>query len=238
MGIVKVLRNPIWETISITNAWLINARGVDAGISVEQRAGINFSVLLNSACFVEGRLEYLLRQIIDARAAQFHSVPNPDFETRRSINMFFSRIVDELESRTCRATGPDNFGEMYELLTGGSLSTCTSDVTWEGIKVLFFLRNVIAHGRMAAAKHTMVGGTLKAPQWQEDFRGGYAKVSEYIMKRGLSCDKFGEVDVETLVFNDRVADHFWALAQTFIETVSKHESANLPRTHSPEPSGA
>lgn len=232
MGITTVIRNPIWDTIALANAWFIRMRASDTTMSTQERAGVNFSVLLNSACFVEGSLESLLRRLLDARSRLFHSIDKPHFETRRAFYLFIGRLIDDLEERVCRATGPENYSEMFQLVLGKSLAECANDTaSWEGIRVLFFLRNVIAHGRMAVIKHTMVRGTLRQPEWDEDFRGGYAKAAEYLQKRGLASGKFGDVDVETLVFNDRVADHFWNLAEAFTQAITTHVEADLAQTN-------
>ncbi len=124
--------------------------------------------------------------------------------------------MKNVEQRISRSTGPENYGAVFELLVGAPLSECAGNPdSWEGIRALFYLRNVIAHGRMAAANHTMVGGTPEQPEWDKEFEGGYARVCTYLEKRGLAIGKFGDVDLESLIFSDRVADHFWDLAHTF-----------------------
>jgi hypothetical protein len=228
MGIMKIFRNPIWDTIESANAWLIRTRVGDLAISAQERTGINFSILLNSACYVEGSLEWLLHQLLDDHSQLFHSIDKPDLVARRTVNRFFRRLMEDIEKRICRATGPENYGDVFELLVGKPLSECAGDAeSWEGIRVLFYLRNAIAHGRMAAAKYTMVGGTPEQPEWDEEFNGGYARVCEYLEKRGLASGKFGDLGVETLVFCDQVADHFWSLAQTVTQTVIKTAEADF-----------
>ena len=230
MSLKQIIRNPIWDTIESANSWLLRMRTGDLAISAQERAGINFSILLNSACYVEGRLEWLLHELLDARAELFRLIDKPDFEIRRSVNRFFNRVREDIKQRICRATGPENYGHLFELLVGIPLSECAGDaVSWEGIRVIFFLRNVIAHGRMAAADQTMVGGTLEQPEWEKEFTGGYARVSDYLEKRGLASRKFGDLandefvdlGIESLVFCDQVADHFWSLAQSFIQSLVK-----------------
>ncbi len=192
MGIMRIIRNSTWDTIEAANNWLIRTRAGDPAISAQERAGINFSILLNSSCYVEGNLEWLFIQLLEAHAERFHSIEKPHFETRRSVNRFFKRLVKEVDERICRATGPDNYCVAFQLLVGERLSDCAHDPqSWEGIRVLFYLRNVIAHGRMATAKYTMTTGTQEEPEWDAEFKGGYARVCEYLEKRGLASQKFG-----------------------------------------------
>jgi hypothetical protein len=58
--LVISLAHSIRETIESANAWLLKSRSGEPIMSAQERAGVNLTILLNSACYVEGNLESLL----------------------------------------------------------------------------------------------------------------------------------------------------------------------------------
>lgn len=183
------------------------------------RPGINISIILNSACYVEGALEAGLKALMHQRRGIYGQLNIPDFYTRKTLNGLFYRLADELETRISRDTGPERFDGLFEMILGEPISSLDSiEPVWEGIVVLFQFRNMIAHARAIFASFTLhADGTYR----DASFRGGYRKAEEYLLKKKLIEHHFGEGDFEDFYFTDDVADHFWALSQDFVKRVSE-----------------
>jgi hypothetical protein len=225
--LVITLAHTIWQTIDSANAWLLKSRSGEPIMSVQERAGLNLTILLNSACYVEGNLESLLRGVLSKRVNASSAIDNG----------FLGRLKDDIDGRICRATGPDKHGDMFKLLVGKSLNEYAGDPeSWEGIRVLFYLRNVLAHGRMAVGTITLVDGTfdtvdgtidtIEQSEWK--FEGGYGRAVEYLQRSDLASIGFEYKHVEEMIFCDPVADHFWKLAQIFSRTLRERLETEFP----------
>jgi hypothetical protein len=175
------------------------------------RSGLNFSIVLGSACYVEGVLETLLRTILQCRRSEFNSVEIGDFDLRRAINTFFQRVETELAGDIGRATGAAGYDDMFALIAGHRLSDLMGvKPLWEGITVLFNFRNVLGHGREVSARH-YAGGIPGG--FKEEFTGGYRIVEDYLRKKQLLSRKFVDAHSEFLYLSSDIADHFWQLAR-------------------------
>lgn len=170
------------------------------------RAGINFSIILASACFIEGNFERILIKNINASGE--HSVP------------LYKRLIDDLRLRVAKTTGSEGYDEVFALVVGKKASeTIGEPALWENIKTLFYFRNVIAHGRAVGYKLYFppgVGGF-----WEEEFSGGYKKVEDFLLKKGLLESRHIEDGSNWHYFADEVADFFWSAATSFVEKLNK-----------------
>jgi hypothetical protein len=220
MAIEKIITQSICHCLPEVNTFLISQRANVNAFPDTLRVGLNYTIVLNSACYIEGALEAGLKALLRHRRDAFNKVDIPDFETRKAMNTFYRRIEDELEARIGRSTGPSNYDDLFELILGERVSQFDSvKPTWEGVTILFQFRNVIAHGREISARLTQ--GWWTKGSWEEQFSGGYRKVEDYLTKKKLITKRFTAEDgEEAIYFTDEVADHFCAVANDFIQKVS------------------
>jgi hypothetical protein len=181
-------------------------------------SGLNFSIVLGAACYVEGVLETMLRALLECRRREFGKINIDEFELRRATNSFYNRVEKRLEDEIGQATGAKGYDDMFELVGGEPLRNLSQITTlWEGITVLFQFRNVLGHGREVSAKQyrdaAAPGGA------KEDFTGNYRKVEDYLRKKKLLSKKFLEAHNEFLYLDSTIADHFWNLARSLPEAV-------------------
>jgi hypothetical protein len=198
----------IFECIPSWIQWQTKLRS-EASISREVKAGINFSIILASACYIEGNFERVLLKAINAAGT-----PQDPLQ---------SRLMSELRLRVSKTTGSDGYNEMFGVVFGKKVNELIDDPDlWEGIKTLFFFRNVIAHGRAIGYKLYFppgVGGF-----WEEEFSGGYKKVEEFLFKRNLLESRHIEEEDNWHYFSDPVADFFWESAEMFTHKLNEVQS--------------
>jgi hypothetical protein len=182
------------------------------------KSGLNFSILLGSACYVEGVLEALLRELLDCRHFEHNRNQSNDLATRGPVNFYYNRLEDELSRNIGRTQGSSGYDEMFALLTGQRLSRLSKvQPFWEGVTILFNFRNVLGHGREVSAKHFQGGMTPGG--FREEFFGSYKKVEDYLHKKKLLARRFVEAPSEYLFLTTPIADHFWELARALPEAV-------------------
>ena len=199
------LKNPIWFCIPRVVKWLVEARDRDAhSLNDEVRAGINFSIILNSACFLEGALESGLIAVLESH--------------RNGDDPLSSRLSDEVKERVSWTTGYKKYDELFELVVGVAAHDLTeARVLWDGVKSLFTLRNVLAHGR--AVSHKLVFPSGKNARWREELTGNYKSVHGYLLQKQLIPKQIVPLDGDWFFLADSIADHFWNLATSFIVAV-------------------
>jgi len=175
-------------------------------------AGINYSIILASACYIEGFCELALLKRIS---------PKP-------VAQLDGRLVDELRDRVSATTGSERYDRMFELVVGKRANAILAKpVVWEAVKHLFHFRNMIAHGRAVGYRLYFppgVGGV-----WDEEFEGGYKAVEVHLMKKGLLDDEHIRVANNWHYFTNDIADYFWSVATDFVNTMN----TNLPPLQKP-----
>jgi hypothetical protein len=166
------------------------------------RSGINFSIVLCAACYLEGFFERLLLNALE--------------KTTKPTTPMLQRLLEDLRERARATMGSENYNRMFELVFGRKASTFCNEATWETIRILFFFRNMLAHGR--AIDYTTHWPPKVGGMWLEEFEGNYAKVQDYLLKKGLIDEEFIRQESNWYYFQDGVADHFW-------DTVARYTSA-------------
>ena len=214
---ITIFTEAIWPCIKTTLDYLVEKRGEPVPDLV--KSGLNFSIVLCSACYVEGVLEALLRALLGCRRADFNRIEIDDFDSRRAMNVYYSRLEEDLSHRLGRAVGASAYDEMFELLAGQRLSQLKEVASlWEGVTVLFNFRNVLGHGREVSARH-FAGGSVKGG-FREDFSGSYRVVEDYLRKKKLLDRRFVDAPSDYLFLSDPIADHFWVLAKALPAAVA------------------
>jgi hypothetical protein len=208
MTITFLFRESIWPCIGAGLNHLQSQRGQD--VPQEVRAGVNFSIILGAACYLEGCFESALKALLEHQRGVYNKIDIPEFETRRSMNVFYNRMEEDLAERIAAALGATGYDEMFELLLGRRLSSLHQiSPLWEGVTVLFKFRNVLGHGRQVEARHVSAYSNAV----REEFSGGYRATEDYLKRRQLLDKKFTDHHSEYLYLSNPTADHFWELAQ-------------------------
>lgn len=219
---VTTLTEAIWPCIEATVGHLVAQRKERVPDLV--KSGLNFSIVLGCACYIEGVLETLLRALLACRRAEFNRIQIDDFESRRAMNTYYGRLEDELSRNIGRAVGSSGYDEIFKLLAGQRLSQLKEvKPLWEGLTVLFNFRNVLGHGREVSARH-FAGGAIPGG-FREEFSGSYSVVEGYLRKKKLLARRFVEAHSEYVFLSPPIADHFWKLARALPEAVV----SSLPR---------
>ncbi len=189
-------------------------------LSKTLKVGINFSIILNSACYIEGVLETGLKALLCQKRNVFNKIlSHPNFYIRKTTNQFFNKLEEDLEGKISRTTGLSNYDDVFNLLIGKRPSKFPAIAPmWEGLKTLFHFRNVISHGKEVSG--FLLSAYWIDEPWKESFRGGYKKAEEYFLKNNLVKKRFIESESERMFFSNRVASHFWKLAQDFVKNLS------------------
>ena len=118
---------------------------------------------------------------------------------------------------------------MFELVTGTrAVALLDTPSLWETVRILFHFRNMIAHGRSVTYTWLPAPSAFPASILGADFSGGYKKVEEYLLTKGLLDRPHHEVANNWLYFSDDIADHFWKAANDFVQEISDKASVPLP----------
>ena len=216
MAIIVKKTQHTWPYIKEFTEFLLHCRNDDH--SVPLRMGINHAIVFYSACSIEGVMEAVLKAVLKRRREIYNKIEMPDFDVRKTTNILFNALEEDLEIRISRSTGVEPYRDLLEALTGTAISQNQKvKELWEGVNVLFQFRNVLAHGREISASR-LSAYWIKEP-WQEKFSGGYKRAEEYLFKVGLLERGFMDSDKRDLYFTYAVADHFWDLAHNFVVRV-------------------
>lgn len=224
MTIKITLKQTIWEYQRQHIDFLYTNRKNQKNL--DDRIGINISIIINSACFLEGFLEHETKKLLSKRFDVLRKQKIDEFPLRRIKNVFIKNIETEFEYRVSRATGMEQFDSLFKILSYKDAPVgLRSFENWEGVTVLFQLRNVLAHGREVTASR--VSSYLTNGLWQDEFSGGYRKAEEYLLKRKLIYKKIFENKSINHIFTNKVTDHFYSTAKQFIKYCEKNIKAEL-----------
>jgi hypothetical protein len=177
----------IFDCIPPWIEWQGKQRGAFAKLDAT-RAGINTSVILLSACYVEGNLEHVLLRIA-----------GDDEALRRRVSTTF---------------GLAKYNDLFDEMAGARLTSLIKPAVWESVSVLFSFRNMLAHGRAVGYRigfPPAVGGI-----WEDEIVGSYEKIEEYLLKKSLINTRHLEEANNWHYFSDEVADHFWSAARDLV----------------------
>jgi len=221
------LQATIWEPLVELVPFLQEQRRRLSTEQADLRKALNQSIVFHAACIVEGALEQSQRRLLATRVAYLRQARITEMPDSGYFNRFVLDIEDDLKKRISRTTGLQEHLRMIDLLTGSSLSGGEfNNSTRETAAVLFQFRNVLAHGRQINA--TSSSGPATEGEWLRSFSGGYRKVEDYLIKRGMADlrvlrdpDANNAEDAIAELFEDSVADHFWAGALNLFAEISQ-----------------
>jgi hypothetical protein len=186
----------------------------------DEKIGINYSLILLSACLIEGKLENDLKELVQHRSKVFNALDVEDFYKRRINGTVMNKLIHLTEDNISRTTGIGNFESLFKLLSYKRTPEKYSNyANWEGITVLFNFRNVLAHGREISAKRILAWWTDN--NWQDEFKGGYNAAEKYLIKRKLIKKGVIENRSAEHLFTNKVTDHFYSISKSFLKYHSK-----------------
>lgn len=214
MAVKLIIKQPIWEYQKDHIEFLYESRKNLK--SIKSRIGINISIILHSACCIEGYLENELKTLLEHRNSILNKNNFKQFSFRRIYNVFIHNIEKDFETRISRTTGLEKFDSLIEILSYKKKPDKLTDFKYfECIKVLFQLRNVLAHGREVSAQR--VSGYWTNGSWEDEFLGGYRQAERYLIKIKLINKKFIECQRIDHIFTNKVADHFYSICKKFLK---------------------
>lgn len=186
-------------------------------LSNDEVMGLNYNIIINSACILEGKLESILSNIIEYFQDVFMHIEIDSKHDHRIVYGFINKTISNFKTQASRTTGIKNYSVfIHNLVTDYTITEEMKELN-EGIIVLFELRNVLAHGRMITAETRT---NMPYPEYnelgvQEKFNGGYKKAEDYLLKKGIIGTKFLDSNGEQF-FQNCVADHFYEISQKYL----------------------
>ena len=217
MAIKEIIKQSIWEYQKNHIEFLYESRRNLK--STKTRIGINISIILHSACYIEGYLENEIKRLLDHRMSVLNKNDFKELYLRRIYNTFIRNLESDFESRISRTTGLEKFDSLIDIFSFRSKpDKLTNFNNYEGIKVLFQLRNVLAHGRQVSAQR--VSGYWTNGSWEDEFLGGYRQAENYLIKIKLINKKFVEYKKIDHIFTNKVTDHFYSICKKFLKHCS------------------
>jgi hypothetical protein len=214
MTVYETIKQTIWEYqkdhIEFLRSHRKNLK------SKTTRIGINISLIINSACYIEGYLENELKKLFYHRQGILRKNSPDQIHLRRIYNSFINKMGKDFEVRIARTSGLENFDSLIAILSYQNKPLRLKDYEYfEGMKVLFQLRNVLAHGREVSAQRVLAYWT--GGGWNELFLGGYKQAENYLNKTKLINKKFTEYHRIDQIFTNKIADHFYRISKKFIK---------------------
>jgi hypothetical protein len=220
MATIEIHKQFVFPYIEIHIDSLYSSRKSLERKQKHERIGINYSIMLLSACLIEGRLENDLKELVQHRSKVFNNLDVKDFYKPRINGIVMNKLINLTEDNISRTTGIGNFESLFTLLSYKRTPEKYSNyVNWEGITVLFNFRNVLAHGREISTKRILAWWTDNT--WQDEFKGGYNAAEKYLIKKKLIKKGFIENKSAEHLFSNKVADHFHSITKHFLKYHSK-----------------
>lgn len=224
MAMYCIYKRPIFPYYKTLIDFLVQQRATLP--TDELKIAVNLNIILDAACHIEGVLESKAKSIVTYYQEIYRKVEIPEFEVRKPINTFFNAVSRDLEDRISRCTGIEKYDEFFKLLLGKSIQDDPQVKTcMESIKVLFQLRNVIAHSREISAYEHITD--YEAMHGEEFFFGGYKRAEALLLKERIISEGFVERADAGLFFSDRVADYFLEKMYIFLDALDQFVADNL-----------
>lgn len=163
----------------------------------EARAGLNYLLIVASACYLESILEHILSELIA-------HLPNPTHPTDKAMRR---ALLERVRSASVR----EKAGDLFAIVTGQPMSKLSKIApNWAGIDVLFGLRNMLAHGNPIKVIVNFPGEMESL--WLVEYKGVCKKVHDYLLAENILTSPVDPLANEWFFLIDGAADHFWDLA--------------------------
>lgn len=216
--------NPIWDCLPGATKWQINNRNIIDTVANSDyfriHQGINYSIILNSACIVEGILDYLSRHLILTKSS--FNKDNLNEIDQEIINHFLEDIRLKTWSK---------YDAVIKLLVKSTLKKLIGKVSpnlYVHLEHLFKYRNVLAHGQSIDMQ--LIFSDLAKSQIKDiEFKNNFHELIEYLRKNKLAEKKYKDNTLFTDVFfTNKVADHFFSISEEFALNLEKIFGRDIP----------
>jgi hypothetical protein len=161
-------------------------------------AGLNYSMIVNSCCLLEGVFESGLSAIWNHKKKNAGSTAS---------------LLKESSIR--RGRGLKTYDELFGLITGKRFSVMQNFIAYhEGVKTHFLIRHLLAHGRSTIWSHQGSEGSLELRPNDEnlDFESSYKNVEVYLIKKKLIPHSVTGGIWPNPYLSNEIGDHFAVLA--------------------------
>ncbi len=186
--------------------------------------GLNYNIILNSVLILEGEFEKLLFSIVQyyenmyiQKVSQHEKLS--DLESGTYVRFFLNQSFDNMREKISKNTGLKHYKNMLEELIHDYKSTDDMKKLEEGIETLFQLRNVLAHGRAIRfiIKSYMPYPTYEVESTELDFKGGYKKAEDYLIKQNLLSNAMSKNMNFHQLFDNDICNHFVDISQKYLQ---------------------
>lgn len=214
---------PTCQVLPLTIEFLIKNRNsieVDQHLGSERRktllAGMNYSIVLNTACLVEGHLDLFLKIAT--------KIVFKDIEDEMVIQE--KRILVDFMKR-CNRTSWKSYRDLFPILLGKKLSKPFEDdvpITivnvwdqlWKDMSYLFNLRNILAHG-------ISIGMNYGLQDNEDEFDTSVQTIQKYYKERNIGFGTFLQGDLYLKnILTKSVANHFYKKSKEFLLILAEH----------------
>ncbi|MDT4375822.1 hypothetical protein RO787_21055 [Blautia coccoides] len=190
--------------------------------------GINYNIILNSAMIFEGEMEQLLHSIVTRYEEIYvrdmgHGEIKENLVLSKSFRSFVNGIFKNTMQQISKNTGYNNYKNMLIQLIDDYVIPAEMKQFEEGIVTLFEFRNVLAHGRSLnfEIKTHLPYPTYHVENVEEDFRGGYKRTEEYLLKKKLINQKIIESENFYSILTNDVCNHFVEVQKRYLQECKK-----------------
>lgn len=162
----------------------------------EVRHGINYTLIVDITCFLEGLFESGLARL---KEKKLKSLP-PE-----------SSLPVSVRKKLWNRVGLDHYDGTFQYLTGAGFAAMSGVQPYrEGLDALFDMRNVLAHGREATFSWAGKSGETTVECSRENLEPGgtYQKVRDYLIKNRLLSAEDAKGVTSHNFLKDEVAEHF------------------------------
>lgn len=126
-----------------------------------------------------------------------------------------------------KATGIEHYIPLIEILMGEKLSKDEEIKSYyEGIIILFTLRNMFAHGRLFEKEVLIRAPKMPDQDERTHFLPGYSKAIDFLIKQKLIKNERAEINLKDIASNV-VADYFLDLAEIFCSKIPEFKEKAL-----------
>jgi hypothetical protein len=194
-----------WWTLPTFISWLLKQRKRN----IRQAYGINLTVILHSACIIEGFLYELMSS----------ECGTPVY--KKSID---DRLLIDLNQRLDNASW-QLYQDLFKIVIGKKISDFTTHENWKAVIILFQLRNLLTHGKTIELKF------YNKERVEPVLSGKYSTLYTYykeIKLIDIKSDDFipGAVDFVTSESADYFYNETKFLLEQLNEKIGKSESYN------------
>lgn len=180
------------------------------------RVGINASIIIISACCIEGKIEEEIKNLINRINTSINQIDVPLNKNRRIKNVFTENMTKYFQKSLEKTSGIENYNHILRTISIARRPIrLKSYPKWEGIKILFYFRNMLAHGREIRAERTLLSKSDE--KWSEDFIGGYKLTEDYLIRNKLISKRFFDGRPIEKLLTSKVSRHFYSLSKNFIK---------------------